>query len=292
MGTSLVLRVEASDPAVAVRAAEDAIRAVEHVDALLSTWRPDAELAQLNRVPPGRAMVVSAELIDALRDARALTAATHRAFDPTVGALVDAWDLRGPGAVPDAAGLRAALRATGWEQFPMDPPAVRRADPTAWIDSGGFGKGAALHAARTALDAAGIGRALLNFGGQILVLGAPDAPWRVTVADPTARGESLLTLELVSGSVATSGQSERTHILDPRSGRPTPAWGGVTVVDPDPLRADALATALFVLGPALGWDWAQTHHVAALFVTRGAGEAVIIRPTSALPTRARVASGE
>jgi len=296
MGTHLVVRVEARDQAAASSAAEAAVRAVERTDDLLSTWRPDAELARFNRTPPGRTVSLSAALDTVLREVRTLAARTGGAFDPTIGALVDAWDLRGAGRVPGEARLCDARAATGWDRFTLGPAGAARADPAAWLDSGGFGKGAALRAARDSLTARGVSRALLNFGGQIVVIGATASRWRVAVADPAARGDAALAIELDAGSVATSGQSERAlvvegrlvgHILDPRSGHPVPAWGSVTVVDPDPLRADVLATALFVLGPAQGWAWAETHHIAALFVTRDAG-GLSVRPTPALPSRARV----
>lgn len=291
MGTGLVLRLEAADRPMAGRAAEAAIRQVERTDDLLSTWRPEAELARVNQAPAGLETVLSPRLLTLLREAAALRDATGGAFDPAIGALVDAWDLRGAGAVPDADGLRAARAATGWERFRLTASGIVRLHPAAWLDAGAFGKGAALRAARGALESEGARRALLNFGGQILAMSTGDTPpWRIGVTDPGARAHAIAVLVLRNGSVATSGQSEQMlevggrtvgHILDPRSGEPVPAWGSVTVVDQDPLRADALATALFVLGPAHGWAWAETHHVAALFLSRDA-TGLLLRPTAAL----------
>jgi len=291
MGTSLVVRLEAAHRRLAERAAEAAIRAVERTDDLLSTWRPEAELARVNQTPCAREAAVSPTLGALLREAGELRDATGGAFDPAIGSLVDAWDLRGPGAVPDAARLRTARAAAGWERFRLSATGVTRLHAAAWLDAGAFAKGAALRAARGALESEGARQALLNFGGQVLAVSSDGAPpWRIGIADPGARADSVAVLVLRHGSAATSGQSEQTrevrgrrvgHILDPRSGQPVPAWGSVTVVDPDPLRADALATALFVLGPVHGWAWAETHHVAALFVSREAS-GWSLRPTSAL----------
>ena len=108
----------------------------------------------------------------------------------------------------------------------------------------------------------------LNFGGQVLMIGADPngADWTVPVAHPTRRAEPAAWLRLRDRSASTSSQSERFvtvggkafgHILDPRTGRPVPAWGSVTVVAEDPAAADAVSTALLVLGPEVGTKWAE-----------------------------------
>jgi thiamine biosynthesis lipoprotein len=117
---------------------------------------------------------------------------------------------------------------------------------------------------------------VLNFGGQVLVLGENDdgQPWPVPVAHPSRREEAVALLRLRGDrSVSTSSQSERpNHILDPRTGRPVPAWGSVTVVAADPAVADILSTALFVLGPEAGMAWlADRKDVGALFVVETQG---------------------
>lgn len=131
------------------------------------------------------------------------------------------------------------------------------------MDSGGFGKGAALRSVEAVLRAAGICAALVDFGGQGLAVGSsPEGPpsggWTIGVAHPAQRLVPVRELVVRDRSVSTSGQSERPgHILDPRSGRPVPAWGSVTVVAPDPMVADILSTALFVMGPEAGPRWAD-----------------------------------
>jgi thiamine biosynthesis lipoprotein len=149
--------------------------------------------------------------------------------------------------------------------------AITRRVPAAWIDPDGFGKGAALRAAAARLARHGVDHALLSFGGQVLAVGA----WDIPVADPRHRARPAATIRIHDASAATSAQSERGievegrwfgHVLDPRSGRPVPPWGSVTVVHSDPLTADVLSTALFVMGPDSGLQWAEIHGVAALFL--------------------------
>lgn len=290
MGTRAHLSVEADERARALGASEAALDAMVAMEELLSTWRDDTELARLNRAPIGSAVTPSPALANLLGSVRAWSLETEGAFEPAVGALIDAWDLRGSGRVPDATALAAALEATGEAGVRIDSASGRttRLHPDAWIDAGGFGKGAALAAAARVLFDHGIARATLDLGGQLLVIG--DEPRTVAVADPVVRDRTFMTLRVADVSVSTSGQSERGidvdgtrhgHLLDPRTGRPVPDWGSVTVVHPDPLAADVLTTALFVLGPEQGPALADRLGVAALFVARH-GETWTARATQAM----------
>ena len=264
MGTTL--RIEIAAPHLAAAAAsEEALAAVEGWEPVLSTWRAEAELARANRAPVGECVTISNRLTEALAEAGEWVGRTGGAFDPAIGALVDAWDLRGSGRVPAAAELEAARAATGWHLVQLGPgPCLRRLDARTWLDSGGFGKGLALRTALAALRSRGFD-ALLDFGGQVAVAGAPRD---VVVAHPARRDRPAATIAGVPGSAATSSQSERRvvvdgaelgHLLDPRTGRPAPAWGSVTVVADDPFAADVLSTALFVLGPDAALAWAAGH---------------------------------
>lgn len=261
MGTTL--RIEIAAPhAAAATASEEALAAIEAWEPVLSTWRAEAELARANRAPVGECVAISARLTEALAEAGEWVERTGAAFDPAIGSLVDAWDLRGTGRVPAPAELEAARAAAGWRLVRLGPgPCFRRLDARTWLDSGGFGKGLALRSARAALQARGLD-ALLDFGGQVVVAGAPRD---VVVAHPAARNRPAVTIAGVAGSAATSAQSERRvvvdgagfgHVLDPRTGHPAPAWGSVTVVADDPFTADVLSTALFVLGPDAALAWA------------------------------------
>jgi thiamine biosynthesis lipoprotein len=211
--------------------------------------------------------------------------ATGRAFDPTVGALVDAWDLRGAGRVPSPAVLAEALNAVGGSAFSLDAAAgtVTRHHRRAWIDTGSFGKGAALRSVRRVLEGHGVRRAVVDFGGQLLVVGGAEEARgeEVLVAHPRHRDSPVCRLVVRDASVSTTSNSERFlvvegeelgHVIDPRSGRLSPSWGSVSVVSRDPLAADALSTALFVMGPEEGARWASTlTDIGVLFLEAGDG---------------------
>lgn len=285
MGTVLRAEVQAASSRAAGRALEAAASDVERLGALLSTWDVATPMSAVNHAPVGEPWVAPSELLALLAEAEAWARRTDRAFDPTVGALVDAWDLRGEGRRPEAGTLAAALAAVGPTSFSLDETAcsVTRHAPEAWIDTGAFGKGAALRSAAATLRRNEVDRALLNLGGQILALaGADQEPWTVAVAHPSRRDHAAARLRLADVSVATSGNSERGlvadgdsvgHILDPRTGQPVPLWGSVTVVSVDPLVADILSTALYVMGPETGLTWAEGQSdVGVLFLVETDGK--------------------
>jgi len=269
MGTWLELEVAAPSRDLALRASEAAVRAIEAVEERLSTWDEDSELARLNRAPAGEACPLSAELRADLERARGLSRATDGAFDPGVGALVRAWGLRTGGRRPSEAELAAARAAGGLAGLVLDGAcAVRPAGLL--LEEGAFGKGVGLDAARAELVRSGATWATVDLGGQVVLCGASSAfpARRFGVADPRARERVVLELEIASGSLATSGNSERgivvdgvrrAHILDPRTGVPVPDFGSLTVWAPDATTADALSTALYVLGPDAALAWAACH---------------------------------
>lgn len=283
MGTRVVVTVDQPSRANGMAWSEVLLGEVRRVEQLLSTWDPASELSGLNAAATGRTVVPGTDVAAWLVRASELTRRTGGTFDISVGALIDAWDLRGSGRRPGQGELERARAASGDGAISIDPVtgAVTRHDPAAWIDAGGFGKGAAILAAASRIEPDSIA-VFLDLGGQ-LWLSSHASARNVRVAHPADRSQTVGHFLLPPGrSVATSGLSERGvsvngarigHILDPRTGRPSPAWGSVSVVSDDPLEADALATALYVMGPQDGAAWAEAHgDIAALFlIDTGAG---------------------
>jgi FAD:protein FMN transferase len=280
MGTTLRIVAGAPTRAAGISAIDNAFESVRQLDDVLSTWRDDSEIAGLNNAPPGTEVRLSPLLYTLLQEAARWSRLTAGAFDPSIGSLIDAWDLRSAGRIPDDTTLKQARAAVGMRQFVFQDKARtgKRLHPAAWLDTGGFGKGVALAHARDALLHTGVRRASLNFGGQVLVIGSGPAKgdWTVPVAHPERRDEPAAWLHFHDRSASTSSQSERFvtkdgrrlgHVLDPRSGYPVPAWGSVTVIAEDPTLADAVSTALLVLGPDEGMAWARGRaDVAVLFL--------------------------
>jgi thiamine biosynthesis lipoprotein len=274
MGTRCTISGEAPDRPAGLQAVEMAFQAIARREDLLSTWREDTALALLNRQPPGTPRVVDADLFALLGQVQEYWRLSGGAFDPAIGKLVQAYDLRGAGRLPGREELDAARAASGMGLLVLDPAAgtVLRRAPGPTLTAGAFGKGEALAHAAAALRDSVLRNWIIDFGGQILV-DPHGAPRSVQVADPGRRGRPVAELRLPGGmSAATSAGSERPgHILDPRTGRPAADFGSVTVVSRDPLRADAFSTALFVLGPEEGLALAgDLEHLEALFLVRDA----------------------
>jgi len=257
MGTVLELSIEAESRPAALVASEQAIRALEATEARLSTWRDDSELSRLNGMPVGEWMPLSAELAAELATARHWWRETGGAFDPGIGALIEAWGLRDGGRVPGAAERSLAVAAGGMASLDLSGGKARRLKPGLHLEEGGFGKGAALDRAASVLKSGGVRRAVVDLGGQITVVGDGEAV-AIAIADPRRRERAALVLNLREGSVSTSGNSERGmmldgravgHILDPERGEPVPDFGSLTVWAPDGITADCLSTGLYVLGP-------------------------------------------
>jgi thiamine biosynthesis lipoprotein len=297
MGTRLRVVVSAAERATAFRASEAAVAAVEAAEQRLSTWRTDTELARLNAAPVGEPFAMSPELARDLDGAAHWFLASGGAFDPGVGALVDAFGLRHGGRIPDAAELAQARAATGFPLLERRGAVAVRRHPGLRIEEGGFGKGAALDDALAAACAAGATGIVLDFGGQLALRGG--APLWVGLAHPGARERAVGEVLLAGGSIATSGNSERGvtvggqslgHLLDPRTGQPAPDWGSLTVLAPTALAADCLSK-LYVLGPDKALAAAEAiPGVDAVALVRQ-GDEVAMRATPSLCTRLRALAG-
>ena len=280
MGTAARFVALAPDRPAALDRLERMVRAVETVEAELSTWRDDSHLTRTNRRAVGQAQILPTPVCGMLARAAHWWRETGGAFDPAIGSLIEAWGVRTGGSVPDPGELAAATARAGMEHLAFDSDAegcslTRLAEVT--LDAGGFGKGAALDRVRHMVEGEP-GGWLVDFGGQ---LAASDGAWPVALAHPEHRDRPALELRLRGGSLATSGGSERDvapanggrigHILNPRTGKPVARRGSATVWHADALAADALSTALQVMGPAEGLRWATERGIAACFLLPAEG---------------------
>ena len=272
MGTQASLIASRSSRAAAVEGLTLMLEVLESAEEELSTWRESSLLSRLNRQPVGQVLHAAPIVCELLTDLQGWTKLTGGAFDPALGLLTKVWDVNTATQIPSAAVVQGTLTRVGLEHFSVDlrPCRItRRID--AILDSGAFGKGAALDRL-IALGEPG----LVDLGGQIAVVGvSPDGGWPVAVAHPQHRTREVLGLNLISGSLAVSGGSERDkwvdgkqvgHILDPRTGKPVNRNISVAVWHNQALAADVLATALYVMGVEEGFEWAEEHEISACFL--------------------------
>lgn len=280
MGTRAALAVYAPDRPTGIAVLESALGVLERTEQELSTWRRDSALSRLNQTPLGEPWHAGGSLCRLVGDLLDWHAQTEGTFDPAIGALGAAWQIHAGGRVPDESQLADARGRSGLHLLEFDAArctVARRADVS--IDAGAFGKGEALDRVASVMA----GQAwMIDLGGQVAV-GGPrpgNQPWVIDVAHPLHRQRAVLQIALSSGSLATSGGSERDlqvngvrigHILDPRTGRAAAFTGSTVVWHERALVADILSTALHVMGPEEGLRWAESRGIAAAYLVADSG---------------------
>jgi thiamine biosynthesis lipoprotein len=257
--------------------------ALDEVVAQMSTWDARSDLCRFNAASPGTRHALPESFHAVLACARDVAERSDGAFDPTAGALVDAWGF-GPSprrGVPDAATLARARADAGWRRIALDPERRTLLQPGGLaLDVSAIAKGFGVDQVARALDRSGFVDHLVEVGGELRGSGVkPDGqPWWVELEQPDdGTGERTL-LALHGVSVATSGDYRRwfehdgtrySHTIDPRDGQPIRhGLAAVTVIHADCMRADAWSTALNVLGPDAGLALANRLGLAARLLVR------------------------
>jgi thiamine biosynthesis lipoprotein len=280
MGTILSITVAGVPDAAAEAAVEAAFAEVDRLESILSDWRETSEVSRLNRAVGGEARAASPELLEVLQASLRWSERTGGAFDASVGPLTHLWRRAAEAELwPSAEEIEAARTRVGYRGIGIDAPRglVRLSKAGAELDFGGIGKGYALDRAAAVLEKAGVHSALLDFGGQLLALDGPpgENAWTAGLRDPSRPAAVCATIGLVRASISTSADYERgisidgkraSHILDPRTGKPVEGLLGASVVCPSATDADALSTALFVMGPEVGRRFSEEQELLAWLV--------------------------
>ncbi len=259
MGVQVAITVYAPNSETGDRACQAAFARIAELEDVTSDYRPQSELMRLCAQAGGPPVPVSADLLTVLTHALSLSERSRGAFDVTVGPYVRLWrQSRQSGVLPTDDQWRTAGELVGWEKVKLDTDAgtVQLLLAGMQLDLGGIAKGYALDQALAVLRGHGLPRALIHAGGDIAVGDPPPDRdgWRVKVAyaEPSQRW-----LTVANVGVSSSGDTEQfveidgkhySHIIDPRSGL---RWGEpilATIVAPDAMSSDSLATAAVVLG--------------------------------------------
>ena len=259
MGVQARIVLCGADADEAKRAALAVFARWDELDLALSDWRVDGELARLEQRAGSGAVEVSDDLFRCLELARLFAAASQGAFDPTVAPVVALWrDARARGRLPDETELAQAHELVDWSRLELDVDrrTVRLPVVGMNLDLGGIAKGFATDEALALLAELGFDSALVELGGDLAIGAAPPGEdgWRVRID-----GGDLKTLVRVG--VATSGDREQyveidgrrySHVIDARTGQALVDSPNVTVIAADAATADALASAVSVLGVEAG----------------------------------------
>lgn len=265
---------------------EDIETLLTNLNGSLSTYRPDSEISRFNSSASTDWFPVSRPFCEVVADALAISKLTAGAFDVTVGPVVNLWGFGSAGTIsvpPAGEDIENALRSVGYQRLHTDciAPAIRKEIASLFVDLSAYAKGFAVDQIANLLDSRGVTNYLVEIGGELRLRGsnARGTAWTIGIESPAlAHRQVRKVLELTDVAVATSGDYRNyfesdgalySHTIDPRTGYPvTHAGASVTVVAHSAAEADAMATALMVLGPAHGLDLAEREHIAALFQLR------------------------
>ena len=262
--------------------AEDALSQAEaeiyRLEGALSCRDEHAALARLNAAGGGTAGAETAAL---LQTALTLCEKTGGAYDPALGALSQAWGFSdGAYRVPEPDALAEAMQKSGAGLVQLDGRSVTLKND-AQLDLGGIAKGYAAGCVRAILKEVGVTSAILSLGGNVAAVGKkPDgSAWTVGLQDPDEPEAYFGTVSIEDACVVTSGAYQRYfeengvryhHILDPMTGCPAESGlKSVSIVAQDDTMADALSTALFVMGLDAGAEFQKSSGLSfeAVFVT-------------------------
>ena len=240
------------------------------IEKQLNAHNKESALSMLNRRAGEGPVEVTDDLFYVIKHGIAYSQLTDGGFDITIGPVQRLWGIGGDSpAVPEPSALSAALDSVDFRKvvlFDRDNRVLLE-NTGMMIDLGGIAKGYAADEAAAVLDDRGYRHALINFGGNVVAIGnRPDGtPWRIGIQHPElTRGDTLCVIEVVNATVVTSGKYERFfeaggvryhHILDTDTGYPVEnGLASVTIITDSSMKADALSTAVFVLGLEAGLD--------------------------------------
>ncbi len=264
MGMAVRIVVHAQYDSAARAGARAAFATIASLEDVMSDYRPASELRRLTVAANAASIEVSADLCAVLDAGLTFARLSDGAFDPTVGPLVALWRAaRQTGTPPSLPAIAEARSRVGWSRVRLDPDSCTATlDPGVQLDLGGIAKGYVLDRALATLAERGITSALIEAGGDIVVGDPPPGArgWRIVVRDGDPAVVSRAA-SLANAAISTSGDAEQfvanggrrySHIIDPRTGLGSTTAGLVTVIARDAMTADAMATALVVLGPERG----------------------------------------
>jgi thiamine biosynthesis lipoprotein len=260
MGTIIAITIVGESDGKAAPAADAALDEMERLERLLSEWRPDSEISQINAAAGESAVKVGPETIAVVNAGLAISRWSKGAYDLSWAALRGMYTFQqGEQHVPDMADVKAKLPLVDYRKIKVDEQArtIKLLKKGMVLGTGSIAKGYALDRAGAILERAGIQNYMIFGGGQVQVHGQKNGrDWRVGIQHP--RDDDYFAFVAASaGSISTSGDYEHSfikdgrrwhHIIDTDTGLPVDHTSSVTVLAENGLYADALSTAVFVLG--------------------------------------------
>ena len=266
MGTLVEITLSHSDPDVVQAATTQAFDEMQRIEQLMSTYIPDSEISRINRSAGKEAIPVSREVEEVIREGIYWSEQSSGAFDITVEPLVYLWDFDGEKEIiPSENTLRKTASLVNYKDIEIKDHTVRLKRRGMAINVGGLAKGYAVDRAISILRSK-VKNGIVNAGGDLFAFGQkkPKTPWNIGLQHPRKPQELLAAFAVQNQAIATSGDYQRYfikdgiryhHIFDPQTGKPARLMISATIITTEVMDADALATAVFVMGPEKGIEW-------------------------------------
>lgn len=260
---------------------DDCFKMAENFEKLVSKTVEGSEIYDLNHAK-GAPVIMSEETLDLLEAGLYYCQLSEGAFDITIGALAQLWDIKNnPGMTPSESDISAALSGVGYENISIKGNEVTLANPGTQLDLGAIAKGYIADRMKDYLNECGVREGIINVGGNVLVLGpkADGSPYVIGIQRPfSTEGTAMYSVEITDGTVVSSGVYERYfekdgtiyhHILNPVSGYPYQnGLLSVTIFCPESVDGDGLSTTCFSLGLEKGMALIESIPDAeAVFIT-------------------------
>lgn len=273
IGTIINLTALTGKPDSAAEAFEKSFDEVARIGSIMGPYGDLSEVARINKAQAGKEIILSNETFGIIAKAMEVSGDSVGGFDITFASAGKLWDFnKEPFVVPSKEKVSVALTDVGYQHLALDPEAVSMTKDRdgVKVGLGGIAKGYVIKRCVAIMKESGIKNGIVDAGGDVQVFGTNNGkPWVAAIRHP--RGESFVaTVPLADGeSCATSGDYERKiitidgkryhHIIDPRTGYPTETFASVTVITPDPVEADAYATAFYVMGREKTEEFLKGH---------------------------------
>ncbi len=287
MGTVYSVKITDLPPAVdQTKLQANLEKLLASINQSMSTYLNDSEISLINQNKSTQPLSLSSDMLTVLIEAVSVAELSLGAFDITVGPLVNLWGF-GPEkrdtAVPNPAEIEQAIQKTGMDKIILnhEDQTLRKLNPETMLDLSAIAKGYAVDRMAALLETHGIADYMVEIGGELRMKGinSKGKPWQIAVEKPVISNREIFRIVAPGDmSIATSGDYRNyfeqngkrfSHTIDPRTAQPIDhKLASVTVIAPSCMYADALATALMVLGPESGYALAERENIAALFIIR------------------------
>ena len=281
MGSAFDLTLVANNQVEADQLFEQAIAEIDRIERLISSWDQSSETSQVNQMAGKEAVKVAKELYDLVFRAKAIAQLTNGAFDPTYASVDKIWTFDGRDVEqPKTEIISASVAKIGFDKIVFDPLESSLYLPLQGmkIGFGAIGKGYAADRVKFLLQKQGVAAGIVNASGDMSAWGIkPNGePWQVGLINPKNKDKVFAWFPVKNKAVVTSGDYEKFilingkrygHIINPKTGFPSQGVISCTVFAPKAELADALSTALFVMGVETGIDFInQLNQVEAIMI--------------------------